>query len=169
MYRLQYRNFGGGDERMVVTHSVRASAGISGIRWYEFTNTGAGGDWEIAQQGTYAPDDPKSRWMGSVAMDAVGNIALGYSLSSKGIYPSIAIAGRLVSDPAGTIGQTERKVFTGLGSEKGNYSRWGDYSDMTVDNRDGCTFFYTQQYYKKTGQWKWGTRIVSFQLPGCLP
>jgi hypothetical protein len=117
-------------------------------------------------QGTYSPDG-KSRWMGSVAMDSAGNIAAGYSLSSGKIYPAIAIAGRTAAAPANTFDQTERKVFTGLGSEHGQYGRWGDYSDMTVAE-DGCTFYYTTQYYKTTGQWKWATRIVSFTMPGCV-
>jgi hypothetical protein len=168
MFRLQYRNFGGGDQRMVASHSVRAGRGVAGIRWYEFTNGGTDGDpWAIADQGTYAPGARKSRWMGSAAMDEEGNIAMGYSLSSGKLYPSIAVAGRLAGDPTGTLGQAERKVFTGKGSEKGKYGRWGDYADMTVDDTDGCTFYFTTQYYKKTGQWKWATRIVSFQMPGC--
>ncbi|MEZ0235468.1 MAG: hypothetical protein ACAH81_11045 [Actinomycetota bacterium] len=164
MFRLQYRRFGAADERMVVTHTVRASKGQAGLRWYELMDDGTG--WAIQNQGTYSPDDTKSRWMGSVAMDEAGNIAAGYSLSSGKIFPSIAIAGRTAGAAANTFDLTERKVFTGLGSEDGRYGRWGDYSDMTVAE-DGCTFYYTQQYYKKTGQWKWATRIVSFQLPGC--
>ena len=164
MYRLQYRRFGAADGRMVVTHTVRASKGQAGLRWYELMDDGTG--WAIQNQGTYSPDDTKSRWMGSVAMDEAGNIAAGYSLSSGKIFPSIAIAGRTEGAAADTFDLAERKVFSGLGSEDGRYGRWGDYSNMTVAE-DGCTFYYTQQYYKKTGQWKWATRIVSFQLPGC--
>ncbi|MGZ8614102.1 MAG: hypothetical protein ACXWX4_05405 [Actinomycetota bacterium] len=165
MFRLQYRKLGPGDERMVVTHTVKASTGQAGLRWYELMDDGGG--WAIENQGTYSPDDTKSRWMGSVALDEAGNIAAGYSLSSGGTYPSIAIAGRTAGAlAANTFDLAERKVFTGLGSEDGRHGRWGDYSDMTVAE-DGCTFYYTQQYYKKTGQWKWATRIVSFQLPGC--
>ena len=164
MFRLQYRKLGAGDERMVVAHTVRASKGKAGLRWYELQ--GDGGGWAIVNQGTYAPDDTKSRWMGSVAMDAAGNIAAGYSLSSRQHLPvdrDRRAARR--APPANTLDLAERKVFTGLGSEKGRHGRWGDYSDMTVAE-DGCTFYYTQQYYKKTGQWKWATRIVRFQLAG---
>ncbi|HET6713261.1 MAG TPA: hypothetical protein VFI59_06090 [Actinomycetota bacterium] len=161
MFRLQYRHLGAGDARMVVTHTVRAATKRAGLRWYELMDDGSG--WAIVNQGTYSPDDTKSRWMGSVAMDADGNIATGYSLSSGKIYPSIAIAGRTAGGPADTFDLAERKVFTGLGSVDGQFGRWGDYSDMTVAE-DGCTFYYTQQYYKKTGQWKWATRIVRFQI-----
>lgn len=164
MFRLQYRKLGAADERLVVTHTVRSGKKEAGLRWYELMDDGTG--WAIVNQGTYSPDG-KSRWMGSVAMDSAGNIAAGYSLSSGKIYPAIAIAGRTEGADPNTFDQTERKVFTGLGSEHGQYGRWGDYSDMTVAE-DGCTFYYTQQYYKKTGQWKWATRIVSFQMPGCV-
>jgi hypothetical protein len=160
MFRLQYRRLGPGDERLVVNHTVRASKGQAGVRWYELMDDGTG--WVIVNQGTYKPD-AKSRWMGSVAMDADGNIAAGYSLSSGKIFPSIAIAGRTAGAVANTFDLAERKVFTGLGSEDGKFGRWGDYSDMTVAE-DGCTFYYTQQYNKKTGQWKWATRIVRFQI-----
>ncbi|HEY8019124.1 MAG TPA: hypothetical protein VIG53_06460 [Actinomycetota bacterium] len=164
MWRLQYRNMGGGDERMVVNQSVRASGGQSGLRWYELNDSGSG--WGIANQGTYAPDTAKSRWMGSAAMDSAGNIAIGYSLSSGKIFPSIGVVGRTAGAPANTLDLGERKVFTGLGSEDGNYGRWGDYSAMTVAE-DGCTFYYTTQYYKKTGQWKWATQVLRFTIPGC--
>ncbi len=74
--------------------------------------------------------------------------------------------GRTAGAPANTLDLGERKVFKGLGSEDGNYGRWGDYSAMTVAE-DGCTFYYTTQYYKKTGQWKWATQILRFTVPGC--
>ncbi|MGH2630733.1 MAG: hypothetical protein ACRDHI_09270, partial [Actinomycetota bacterium] len=161
MFRLQYRKVGASDERLVVAQTVRASKGKAGLRWYELHDSGSG--WAIVNQGTYAPDNKKSRWMGSAAMDADGNIAVGYSLSSKRLFPSIAIAGRTAGAPANTLDLAERKVFAGRGSEKGRHGRWGDYSALTVAE-DGCTFFYTQQYYKKTGQWKWATRIVRFRI-----
>ncbi|MDH4111470.1 MAG: hypothetical protein OEV60_02165 [Actinomycetota bacterium] len=166
MFRLQYRR-AGGIEHLVVTHSVRASKGKAGLRWYQLDDSGSG--WSIANQGTYKPN-AKSRWMGSAAMDAAGNIAAGYSVSSKRIFPSIAIAGRTAGAPANTFDLSERKVFAGTGSERGKFSRWGDYSDMTVAE-DGCTFYYTQQYYKRTGQYKWATRIVRFQIDAgaCIP
>ncbi len=164
MFRLQYRNMGLGDERMVVTHSVRGAKGQAGLRWYELRD--AGGGWGIQNQGTYAPGTTKSRWMGSAAMDSAGNIAIGYSISSGGIFPSIGVAGRNATAAADTLDLGERKVFTGLGSEKGTYGRWGDYSSMTVAE-DGCTFYYTTQYYKKTSQYKWATQVLRFTIPSC--
>ena len=78
MYRLAYRNFGD-HESLVVDHSVTAGSSV-GIRWYELRNPN--GNPTIFQQGTYAPDSAY-RWMGSIAMDHAGNIALGYSVSSS--------------------------------------------------------------------------------------
>ena len=105
--------------------------------------------------------------MGSVAMDEAGNIAAGYSLSSGEDLP----VDRDRRPNRGRCRRTRSTSPSGRCSRASDprtaqYGRWGDYSDMTVAE-DGCTFYYTQQYYKKTGQWKWATRIVSFQLPGC--
>ena len=45
--------------------------------------------------------------------------------------------------------------------------RWGDYSAMTVDPVDDCTFWYTTEYLKANGAFNWSTRIGSFKFPGC--
>ena len=160
MYRLAYRNFGH-HESLVVNHSVAVN-GSSGIRWYEIQ--APGGTPVVAQQGTYAPDS-NYRWMGSVAMDHIGDLAVGYSVSSAGMYPSIAFAGRMPSDPAGTL-EAETTIFSGSGSQT-NINRWGDYSAMTVDPVDDCTFWYTQQYQPANGAFNWHTRITNFKFPGC--
>ena len=163
MYRLQYRNFGT-YEAMVTNHTIDTGGDLAGIRWYELRKTT--GDWSINQQGTYAPDTDH-RWMGSVAMDGQGNIALGYSVSSGITYPSIRYAGRLVSDPANTLPQAEATIIAGAGSQTGSAARWGDYSMMAVDPSDNCTFWYTQEYVQTTGTVTWRTRIASFTFPGC--
>jgi len=161
MYRLAYRNFGN-HESLVVNHSVAVSGG-GGVRWYEVQSPGT--TPVVAQQGTYAPDS-NYRWMGSIAMDKIGDIALGYSVSSGGVYPSIAFAGRLPTDPPGAL-EAETTVIVGSGSQTPNVNRWGDYSSMSVDPSDDCTFWYTQQYQLTTGAYNWNTRIVSFEFPGC--
>lgn len=170
MYRLAYRNIGG-HQSLVVTHSVNVSGGkksqTSGIRWYELRNPNpsAGGAATVFQQGTYAPNG-SSRWMGSIAMDKLGNIAVGYSVSSSSVAPSIAVAARVPSDAAGTL-EAETTVKAGGGSQTGNLHRWGDYSAMAVDPGDDCTFFYTNEYEKSSGSFNWSTWITSFKLPGC--
>jgi len=162
MYLLQYRNFGD-HQSMVVNQTVDMGGDHAGIRWYELRNTGSG--WSIYQQGDYAPDSDQ-RWVGSASIDSVGNIALGYSVSSSTTYPSVRFTGRLVGDPLGDMTQDENSIVAGTGSQL-NVNRWGDYSAMMVDPVDECTFWYTQEYVKDTGDYNWATRIASFKLPGC--
>jgi hypothetical protein len=106
--------------------------------------------------------------MGSAALDQSGDIAIGYSASSSSVFPSLRYAGRLPADPAGTLAQGEATLFAGLGSQSGTSNRWGDYSDLTVDPVDGCTFWYTNEYYPSgVSQFNWRTRIGSFKFPSC--
>ncbi len=161
MYRLAYRNFGT-HESLVVNHSVTAGSSV-GVRWYELRSPNA--TPTVYQQGTYAPD-ATYRWMGSIAMDKVGDIALGFSASSGTVHPSIRGTGRLPADPLGTM-RTERVIQAGAGSQLRFLSRWGDYSAMTVDPVDDCTFWYTNEYLKADGKFNWSTRIASFKFPGC--
>ncbi|MCX6303622.1 MAG: T9SS type A sorting domain-containing protein [Bacteroidetes bacterium] len=162
MYRLQYRNFGG-YRAMVTNHTVDVdNTGHAGIRWYELRNTGAG--WGIYQQGSWAPD-ASHRWIGSIAMNSVGDIALGYSVSNATTtYPSIRYTGRKPGDPLGTMSVAEQTVIAGTGSQTGVYARWGDYSMMSVDPSDDVTFWYTTEYVQVTGSTSWKTRIASFLI-----
>jgi len=164
MYRLAYRDFADDHEAMVVNHTVGARSDVTGIRWYELRKVGDG-PWSVFQQGTYAPDGV-FRWMGSIAMDKVGNIAAGYSVSGFQTFPSIRYTGRVPTDPAGTL-QAEKTIIAGGGSQTGSLSRWGDYSAMSVDPVDDCTFWYTTEYLKAGGSFNWSTRIASFKFPTC--
>jgi hypothetical protein len=163
MYRLQYRNFGD-HQSLVVNHTVDIGGERAGIRWYEVRDPG--GVPLIYQQGTYAPAGSEHRWMGSAAMDRQGNVAIGYSVSGSNTYPSIRYAGRLVSDPLGTLAQGEATLLAGVGSQTGT-ERWGDYTMLAVDPTDDCTFWYTNEYYSATTTNAWRTRIGSFRFPSC--
>ena len=165
MYRLQYRNFGT-YQTMVTNHTVYINGTNAGIRWYELRNYGSG--WQIYQQGTYSPD-ANNRWMGSVAMDGAGNIALGYSVSSSTVYPSIRYTGRLASDPLNTMPQGEQTLVSGGGYQTDSSGRWGDYSSMVVDPSDDRTFWYTQEYYGSTSKRNWQTRMGSFKIQESSP
>ncbi len=166
MYRLAYRNFGGYGS-LAVAQTVAAS-GVAGaatqIRWYELRMTGT--SLALYQQGTYAPTGDY-RWMPSIAQDIAGNMAVGYSISSSTTYPSISWAGRLAGDPLNTLGQAEAIVTAGGGSQNGTYNRWGDYTSMSVDPTNGCTFWYANEYYPSSSAVQWHTRINSFTFPGC--
>jgi hypothetical protein len=165
MYRLAYRNFGDHDA-MVVNHTVTAGSS-TGVRWYEIRNPG--GTPVVYQQGTYAPDS-SFRWMGSIAMDKVGDIAMGYSVSSTQINPAIRYTGRVPADPLGVM-QSETSLVAGAGSQLPVFgtslSRWGDYTSLAVDPTDDCTFWYTDQYLTSNGDYNWSTRIGSFVFPSC--
>jgi hypothetical protein len=163
MYRLQYRNFGS-YQTLASNHTVDADGtDHAGIHWFILRNSGAG--WTMDQEGVYAPDG-HHRWMGSFALDHMGNAALGYSISSSSVHPGIRYSGRLADDPSGTLPQGEAVLINGTGSQTGWSSRWGDYSMMSVDPADDCTFWYTQEYYAANGS-TWQTRIGSFRFPNC--
>ncbi len=161
MYRLAYRNLGT-HESLVVNHSVVAGSS-GGVRWYELQNPN--GTVTLAQQSTFAPD-ANFRWMGSIGMDQAGNMAMGYSVSSSSVNPSVAFTGRLSTDPANTM-QAESTIVSGTGSQTGGLNRWGDYSAITIDPVDDCTFWYTTEYMKTTGSFNWNTRIANFKFAGC--
>lgn len=167
MYRLAYRNFTD-HESLVVNHTVSTGSSTSntGIRWYELQKTT--GNFGLFQQGTFAPDS-SYRWMGSIAMDKAGDIALGYSVSSSTMSPSIAYTGRVPSDPLNQM-ESEVDVLSAAGVSPGSQSagsnRWGDYSSMAVDPSDDCTFWYTTEYQPTNGS-AWSTRIASFSFPSC--
>jgi len=161
MHRLAYRNFGS-HEALVANHAVTSGSNV-GVRWYEIRSPGA--TPTLFQQGTYAPDSTR-RWMGSIAMDKVGDIAVGYSASSSSIHPSIRYTGRLPGDAVGTL-EAENSIIAGTGSQNGGLTRWGDYSALTVDPVDDCTFWYVNQYLKANGSFNWSTRVASFKFPSC--
>jgi hypothetical protein len=166
MYRLAYRNFST-HQSLVTNHTVATgnNGSQTGIRWYELQNTGSG--FGLYQQGTYAPDS-SYRWMGSIAMDKVGDIAMGYSVSSSSMSPDIGYTGRLPGDSLGQMeSETDLLASGGIahGSRTNNY-HWGDYSSISVDPSDDCTFWYTTEYMPPTGT-TWSTRIASFSFPSC--
>ena len=168
MYRFAYRRFAD-HESWLLNHSVATAISRrkpvgSGIRWYELRRASAS-SLAVFQQGTFAPDSAY-RWMGSIAQDKAGNIAVGYSVSSGTTRPAIRFASRAASDPAGQLGD-EVSIVEGAGSQLRSLSRWGDYSAMTIDPLDDCTFWYTNEYLKADGTFNWSTKIASFTLVGC--
>src|SRR6266702_4067548 len=168
-WRLAYRNFKN-YEALVTNQSVEASPGVAGVRWYEIRRTA--GTYSLFQQGTFAPGDGVHRWMGSIAEDKNGDMALGYSVvNGVDVFPGIRYTGRLAGDPAGQMTLGEGVVIDGSGVQTTLNSRWGDYTSMNIDPVDDCTFWYVNEYYTAAGQASspagWQTRIASFKLPGC--
>jgi hypothetical protein len=169
IFRLAYRNMGS-YETLVTNQSVSAGTGpdgeVSGIQWWEVRSPASSPS--IYQQGLYAPGltDGIHRWMGSIAMDGQGNMGMGYSASSATVFPGVYYTGRLASDPLGTMPQGEGAIVVGTGSQTSS-QRWGDYSDITVDPSDDCTFWYVNEYVPTTSGAGWRARIGAFKFPGC--
>jgi hypothetical protein len=174
MYRFAYSNDSAGVQHWLVNFDVTASGNQGGVRWMEITapqsvvTTSA---LSVYQQGTWAPDG-NWRWMGSLTRDKSGDILLGYSEScgntcpgGTAMYPSIYVAGRLPGDTLGTL-EPELQLVAGAGSQPGTANRWGDYSSMRID-QDGCTFWYTTEYYLTTAEFDWSTQVGSFTFAGC--
>jgi uncharacterized repeat protein (TIGR01451 family) len=174
MMQNQYSNIGG-VESLWAVHTVRRgdTAGFAAPRWYQVNVTGGTVAANLPQAATWDPDGANviHRFMPSLAVDRVGDMAMGYSTSSTTTKPAIKYAGRLASDPVNTLGQTEQLLIQGLGTQTGTCggtcTRWGDYSAMTLDP-DGCTFWYTNEYYAVDGL-NHQTRIGSFAFPTCTP
>jgi len=187
MMQAQYRRLGALNgalqcvtpctESIWVNHTIRSGASPApvGIQWAQINVTGGTVVSPPVQQQIYGnlAADGVHRWMGSLAVDSQGNMALGYSASRDTVPPDIRYAGRLSTDPVNTLPQTETTMLPGITrfSQSGNCggapcTRWGDYSAMSVDPTDDCTFWYTTEYYEANGL-NWQTRIGSFKFPTC--
>lgn len=162
MKRLTYRRFAG-HESLVVNQTVDADTDHAAVRWYELRDPH--GTPTVYQSSTYAPD-AEHRWMGSAAMDRLGDLAVGYSVSSANTYPSLRYAGRLAGDPVGSLTLDETSLVVGSGAQDG-HPRWGDYQSLSIDPVDDCTFWFAGEYYPTTGFNTWHTRIGTFRFPGC--
>ncbi|MBL7802784.1 MAG: T9SS type A sorting domain-containing protein [Saprospiraceae bacterium] len=163
MHRAPYRNFGD-HESVVFNHvaDVSGQTGLGGdaqVRWYELRKTN--NNWQIHQQGTYAPDLATNRFMGTISLDMQGNIGLGYSVVSNQVFPGLRLTGRRAADPANLMAIEEFSLKPGQTSHT-LANRWGDYSSMTVDPEDGLTFWFTGEYQPSNASW--GTWIAAFRI-----
>jgi hypothetical protein len=161
-FPLQYRNFGT-HQTMVGTFPVDVDGtDHAAMRWFELRKTGAG-PWVLFQEGLVGGEANVHRSVGSIAMDRVGNIAIGYTRTGTNApyYPSIYYRGRLATDPLGTMPHGEFAIQDATTS-KTNNERWGDYSTIAIDPADDCTFWHSTEY-GGSGQ----TRIAAFRFDAC--
>ena len=168
MYRAQYRHFATHDTLLINTTVDATGRNVAGIRWAELRNSGGG--WTRHQDGTYAPNDGLHRWTGSAAMDENGNIALGFSVTGKNVFPSVRYTTRTPTDPLGTLPGGEVTLVAGSDVQTQSFNRWGDYATMSVDPADGCTFWLTQEYQRNDDarrDFDFKTRIGAFKMAGC--
>jgi hypothetical protein len=167
MHRAAYRNYGD-HEAIVLSHTVKPGTGstaTAAVRWYELRATPVGGTFSVFQSGTFQ-NAKINLWMPSIAQDKTGDIAMGMSAASSTVKPSVVYTGRIPTDPAGKM-ESPSIVAKGAGVQTAGGNRWGDYSSMSVDPADDCTFWYSQEYYTATSSGNWATNINSFKFPGC--
>ena len=185
MNRMAYRNLGT-QAAPVNAYTVSFTVNTSGInpttaatydasiRWLELRRNG-NTTISVFDQGTQAdtsgiPGLRLNNWVGSIAMDNRGDIALGYSQSGPNQNAVIKIAGRTNNVAnSGTLNEGEALFYDATGSQTYGFSSWGDYSSMNLDSEDDCTFWYTQEYYATTSEDFWSTRISKFKFPQCMP
>lgn len=190
MYRAAARAFAPGSPTrmsLVVNHGVVGPSDQGGIRWTHFDLAKPGQRFDsiftdgleiaaavglnkaIVDEGTYTPDT-NTRWMGGIAIDKGGNIGVGYNVSSATINPRLMINGRALNDTDGQLRDEQACTPATTGSQTGSFSgrgRWGDYTSMSVDPTDDCTFWFTGEFYPTTSTNQWSTRICSFKFTEC--
>lgn len=163
MHRLQVRD-SGRHKTMMVAHTVDGDGnGTAGIRWYELRMNERNGHWSLRQEGTYAPADGLSRWMPSIAMNAAGDIGLGFLVSSTDMPMEIRTTGQTAaSNGTGIMDGGEQTCRPGVSAQFGA-ARSGDYSSTSVDPvRD--TFWHTNEYGQHDGWAGWGTYVCEFEV-----
>ena len=193
MARVSYRRIGN-QESIVAAHSVAVGfngsivvdpapkygdQGFSpspggGVRWYEF-RIGDMATREIGlyQEGTYAPDVPLTgdiddgpfHWLPSPAMDAFGNIGIGYTWGTATDFAGQRFAARTPSDSLGQLASSELLLARGYAPQT-NTLRWEDYTQTAIDPVDDCTVWYVGDYFEE-GAPEYSTRISAVRMPGC--
>ena len=160
-YAANYRTFADHNSWLITFNVDVDGSNTSGIRWIELRNTDTE-DWTIFQEGTYAPDDGNSRFMGSGAIDAAGNIGLAFNIGGPTLRAGIRYTGRFAGDELGMMTVEETSIIEGNGVQT-TTNRFGDYSHLTMDP-DNFTFWHTAEYFPSNNFWT--TRIASFSLSG---
>jgi len=158
-FAANYRTFGTHNSWVITFNDNIDGNPTSGVRWIELRNS-SGTDWEIYQEGTYAPADGHSRFMGSAAMDAAGNIGLGFNIASPTLAAGIRYTGRFDGDALGEMTIAETTIVDGVGVQTFT-NRFGDYSHLTMDPNN-FSFWHTAEYFSANNQWR--TQVASFSL-----
>lgn len=162
MARVVYRRMGG-RESIVAVHSVNTTAGGGGVRWYEL-RLDPRRVVTLYQQGTFAPDS-FYRWMASPAIDAKGDIGIGYSFGGTPHFAGQRFAARAAGDPLGVLTSHETTLVEGEAAQVSTL-RWEDYTQTAMDPSDECLVWYVGDYLGKAAT-TYSTRIGAFRMPGC--
>ncbi len=161
-YAAHYRPFADHNSWLVTFNvDVNGNNTDAGVRWIELRNSDTE-DWSVYQEGTYAPADGNSRFMGSGAIDAQGNIGLAFNVGGPTDPVGISYTGRFADDPLGQMTIPETVIVEGSGVQT-TTNRFGDYSQLTMDP-DNFTFWHTAEYFSSNNFWV--SRIASFRVSG---
>lgn len=156
-----------------------ADAEQATAHWYK-VNTTTLSALTLADQGNIGGEDlgPQTHtYYPAVAVDAGGNMAIGFSASSKTLYAGAYYTERLASasepgtvEPSGLLAAGQDFYFRRSPNDPRN--RWGDYSGIAVDPTTGDFWVYNQYALTQDtqgdpflGRGRWGTRWGSFRPP----
>ena len=159
------------------TGVVPAGVGVAGsrnaMRWYQIDNLAT--TPTLTQSGTLfdaTVTNPIGYWMGSVAANGQGHMALVASAAGTNSYASIAVAGRLSGD---TLGTTQAPTIAIASTSAYNTwetlaagapQRWGDYSKVVVDPTDDQTMWAFIDYgYSTVTTDAWAVGVVKLLAP----
>jgi len=160
---FEYRN---GFAWTVDTIACNPGSGtVNCLRWAKIDPATA----TIVDGGVYAHNG-QHRIFPNLAVNACGDMAVGYTKTSATIFPGVFVTGREDGDPPGTL-QAEALIQAGTVAYTafdGSPHRWGDYTGMTIDP-DGERFWYLGQYSANTGttSGRWATYIRAVSYPDC--
>ena len=147
MNQAQFRKFP--DHNSAIFNFVVDVVGpgeLAGIRWYELRQSADGEPWEIYQEGTYvSPVNGKDAFSGSMAMDAQGNIGMGYTTVSSLEKIAIYYTGRYANDPLGQMTVEETLIAQSTSNNSGN--RLADYVHLTIDPTNDKSFWHIAEYF----------------------
>ena len=159
MNKINYYNYGS-HEGFAIAFTVDAGNDVAGIRWMEIRRDTFGNDWDLYQEGTFAPTDDLHRFIPAISLNSQGHLGLGYAVSSSTKFASLRYTGRRADDPLGEMTVNEYEFAEGLSAYTLS-SRFGDYASMSVDPVDD-SFWFTHEYMLADGFW--GSKIVNYSL-----
>jgi hypothetical protein len=147
MNQAQYRRFGGYNSAVFnfVVDTDPGGGELAGVRWYELRQTSDGQPWTVFQEGTYvSPVGGKHAFAASMAMNASGDIGMGYTTVSDTEMIALQYTGRLSTDPLNTM--TANEELIGQSGANNTNLRYADYSQLSVDPSDN-TFWFVSEYF----------------------
>ena len=170
------------DNSLWVVHTVNpptgSDAGQATAHWCEIDTVNLS-SLSLIEQGNIGGEDiaPGTHtFYPSIAVDASGNVGIGFAASAPTIFPGAYYTGRKASDPAGRM-QPSAALAAGVdyyirffGTTR---NRWGDYSGISVDPSDDATFWVFNEYALTRGtpisgeDGRWGTRFGRFSFAAC--